>query len=201
MPKLTLFIHCIGRTCPFCGHKSRNRKGAEAHSRICVWKPFTCPLSCGAGPYAKEECLRDHIRKKHPELTESVNKRLIAKERTRLARQEAQIQRLAARQTKETTVYAVDTETTHTGKHEVAECCQIAIVRVDCLTAGEHNMPHYQSAFSMKFRPCGPIWPEASRVHGMTKQSLIHEVRFNRSHAEHIMSYLGNCKLIVGHNV
>jgi DNA polymerase III epsilon subunit-like protein len=30
---------------------------------------------------------------------------------------------------------------------------------------------------------------------------LASEVRFNRSHAEHIMSYLGNCKLIVGHNV
>ena len=87
---------------------------------------MACPAAgCKYGPYVIEASLRRHVCRTHPELVASLNKQRAAKvlsdkfkAKKRLLRQLA----LNAKEAQRSTVYAIDTETVHLGRHEIAEC-------------------------------------------------------------------------------
>ena len=91
--------------------------------------------------------------------------------------------------------FALDTETSHSGTHEVAEVLQVAIVEVgDCIDA-----PHV--VMNQLYKPCWPIQESATKVHGLTASKLRSQPEFEKAHASQIMAVLNGCAGVIGHNI
>ena len=95
-------------------------------------------------------------------------------------------------------MYAIDCETTHLGEHEVAECIQIAIVKLGLSAAVKDTVT---PVYNRKFKPRNTVHISATRVHGMTNGSLAQEPQFERADALAILGVLEGCKVVVGHNL
>ena len=86
---------------------------------------YPCPSDeCTMGPYSSEAVMRNHVRQEHRELMHLCNKRQQSKARRAQLDQAAKHLRVARRQAMQRQrckLFALDSETSHLGSHEVAE--------------------------------------------------------------------------------
>lgn len=110
-----------------------------------------------------------------------------AKEEKLKSKMEGKLKRLS--------YFVIDTETSmNAAKFPLAEMIEITILQV---------LPNdaLQKVYSKQFMPANDITPEATAVHGLTKELLTGCQRFSPTDAKEISEVFVNSLGIVGHNV